>query len=66
VTQPSIDLGEILEQMDELGRAKFDAALERVKAIKLQARVDELEERERENHTPATMKRLSEAPVERK
>lgn len=44
---PSIDLQEILDQMDELGRAKFDAALERVKSAKLQARVDELEARER-------------------
>jgi BMFP domain-containing protein YqiC len=46
VTQPSIDLGEILEELDELGRAKFDAALERVKNRKLQARIDELEARE--------------------
>lgn len=46
MTQPSIDLGEILEELDELGRAKFDAALERVKNRKLQARIDELEARE--------------------
>lgn len=46
---PSIDLQEILDQMDELGRAKFDAALERVKSAKLQARVDELEARERDS-----------------
>jgi hypothetical protein len=49
-TEPKIDLGEILAEMDELGRAKFDAALERVKSRKLaevnqalQARIRELE-----------------------
>jgi BMFP domain-containing protein YqiC len=47
---PKIDLDEILAEMDELGRAKFDAALERVKTRKLveangvlQARIRELE-----------------------
>lgn len=45
-----IDLQEIINEMDELGRAKFDAALERVKTRKvaeqndlLRARIAELE-----------------------
>lgn len=41
--QPRIDLNEILAEMDELGRAKFDAALERVKVRKLEERIAELE-----------------------
>lgn len=47
MTDEPIDLQEIIDEMDELGRAKFDAALGRVKVRKLQARVGELEERER-------------------
>lgn len=47
--EPKIDLGEILDEMNDLGRALFDAALERVKSRKLaevnqalQARIEEL------------------------
>lgn len=46
MTQPSIDLSEIIEELDELGRAKFDAAVERVKNRKLTERIAELEARE--------------------
>ena len=38
-----ISVGEVLAELDELGRAKFDAALEKARNRKLQARIDELE-----------------------
>jgi len=38
-----ISVDEVLAELDELGRAKFDAALEKARNRKLQARVDELE-----------------------
>ena len=38
-----IEVSEVLAELDPLGRALFDAALERAKNRKLQARVDELE-----------------------
>lgn len=40
---PEIDVNEVLEELDELGRAKFDAALGRVRLRKALARIDELE-----------------------
>jgi BMFP domain-containing protein YqiC len=42
VTDVSINLDDILVEMDELGRAKFDAALERAKNRKLTERIEEL------------------------
>lgn len=42
MTDVSINLDDILTEMDELGRAKFDAALERAKNRKLQERIEEL------------------------
>lgn len=45
-----IDVNEVIARLDELGKAKFDAALAQTRAIKLQAqlatalaRIDELE-----------------------
>lgn len=43
-----IGVSEILDELDELGRAKFDLALEKVKNRKLQSRVDELERQQSE------------------
>lgn len=42
MTDVSISLDDIIAEMDELGRAKFDSALERAKNRKLQERIDEL------------------------
>lgn len=42
MTDVSINLDDIIAEMDELGRAKFDAALERAKNRKLQERIEEL------------------------
>lgn len=53
MTQPQIDLNEIIAEMDELGRAKFDAALERVKVRKLEERIRELEAQHGETADPA-------------
>lgn len=41
---PDVSVAEILGAMDELGRAKFDAALNLVRARKAMARVHELEQ----------------------
>lgn len=38
-----IEVSEVLAELDPLGRALFDLALEKAKNRKLQARVDELE-----------------------
>lgn len=46
-----ISVDEVLAQLDELGRAKFDTALEKAKNRKLQARIDELE-RQRSEGAP--------------
>ena len=43
-----IEVSEVLAEMDELGRAKFDIALEKAKNRKLQARIDELERQQSE------------------
>jgi hypothetical protein len=43
--EPQIDINEILAEMDELGRAKFDAAVERVKTRKLAEHIGELRTR---------------------
>jgi hypothetical protein len=43
-----ISVDEVLAQLDELGRAKFDAALEKAKNRKLQARIDDLERQQSE------------------
>jgi hypothetical protein len=44
---PEIDVNEVLEELDPLGKALFDAALGRVRVRKLQQRIDQLE-RQRE------------------
>jgi hypothetical protein len=41
---PDVSVAEILAVMDELGRAKFDAALNLVRARKAMTRVRELEQ----------------------
>jgi hypothetical protein len=41
---PDVSVSEILAVMDELGRAKFDAALNLVRARKAMRRVAELEQ----------------------
>lgn len=45
MTNPAqdINVSEILAELDPLGRALFDGALERVRVRKLTARIDELE-----------------------
>ena len=40
---PEVDINEVVAAMDELGRAKFDAALNLVRARKAMARIAELE-----------------------
>lgn len=40
---PEIDVNEVLDELDPLGRALFDAALSRVRLRKALARIDELE-----------------------
>lgn len=51
-----IDVNEVLEQLDEVGRAKFDAALSRVRVVKLQAQLEaalaRIDELERQKGTP--------------
>lgn len=42
-TNPDISVDEVLQEMEPLGRALFDAALGRVRVQRLQARIDQLE-----------------------
>ena len=43
ISYPEVSVGEIVAAMDDLGRAKFDAALNLVRARKAMERVAELE-----------------------
>lgn len=45
---PDVSVSEVLAVMDELGRAKFDAALNLVRARKAMQRVAELEQQRSE------------------
>lgn len=72
MTDEPIDLQEIINEMDELGRAKFDAALERVKTRKvaeqnelLRARVAELESQHAESQNQVAAKRPANGRVPR-
>jgi len=46
VNPDEIDVGEVLEELDPLGRALFDGALGRVRLRKAQARIAELEQQQ--------------------
>lgn len=44
ISFPEVSVGEIVAEMDELGRAKFDAALNLARAKKAMARIAQLEQ----------------------
>jgi hypothetical protein len=44
VNPDEIDVGEVLQELDPLGKALFDAALGRVRLRKAQARIEQLEQ----------------------
>ena len=44
-----IDVGEVLAEMDELGKAKFNEALATVRLKKALARIDQLERQQKES-----------------
>ena len=52
MSEMEIGVNDVLAELDELGRAKFDAALEKARNRKLQARIDELERQQSPEGAP--------------
>jgi hypothetical protein len=52
----NVDVSEVYQQMDELGRAKFDAALAQVQLRRTTKRIAELENQQAENENQIAAK----------